>query len=179
SNKDVISIDLNHVTAVLANPLLRVDLSGNARHVAPMKITATNNVIATTEKGPLIFMYGVPGGTSFADVLTWRPERNILDGLSDYWSARRPADGSMFGFPSTFNAWEQYWERHNTDWFDREPEIAIDSTNDRIQLWRNPDAISQDPITVRPDDLELRDDATAFEIHSTDFGLAGVNVGAN
>jgi hypothetical protein len=83
---DALKLELVHVTTVVGDALLRLDVGPLPKYAAEIQATARDSVFSSSSAGPLVVMTGNASPTTFLDFLEWNGNNNAFDGFSEYWS---------------------------------------------------------------------------------------------
>jgi len=103
---NAVRVELDHVTAVVGNGLLQLDLA-DGREATPLRVTARDSLFSSTTPGPLVQMDGDKSASEFEELLTWTGRDNVFDGFSGYWTIFGD-DGVPAGWPK-FASWLNHW----------------------------------------------------------------------
>ncbi len=110
--RDRIDVELNHVTCVLADGLLRMtdvdSLGGPTRKLLPVRFVVENSIFASSTDSPLVAMSGTSAPEQFRSLLTWVGSKNLYDGFRVFWRV----DSSLAGldvFEDSFDDWKASW----------------------------------------------------------------------
>ena len=119
---EVIAVEMDHVTAVLGDALLRLEVG--SLESLPIAITARNSVFAAMVPGPLVLMSGRGNSAELMADLTWSGLRNAYDPVFlPFWSIVTP-EGAAVTAPATFESWKQHW---NKPGFGRTQELSTET----------------------------------------------------
>ena len=160
----IIELELDHVTGLLGNGLLKMSSGDEPRFMIPVHVSAFNNILATNSSTPLIAMSGNTNTQDFRNLLRWVGAKNFYDQFEMFWSitpGRVTENMSRFDFKD----WKAFW-----------PDTEIDAINDEI-AWKNPWNEVKELSGITVADLELRHEAAipkAFE--ATDDGDVGADL---
>jgi serine/threonine-protein kinase len=171
---DLVQVDLDHVTAVVGQGVLRLHLE-RGDEATPLRFKADNNLFATTTAGPLVQMDGAKSAADFEKALAWVPKGNVYDGFTMFWSIQTDDDLVDMG-KTGWSEWTSHWSRGVAD--PATAERAISPDDGLTRIWKNPEevrGVQWDGITA--DDLALdADDAPIDLLSATDSGLVGAPV---
>jgi serine/threonine-protein kinase len=153
-----LELELEHVTCLTGNGLVRIDGGDEAREMLPVHVSARNNIFAATEGNPLIAMTGNAETANFRELLRWSGAKNFYDRLDTFWSI---APGVLSAEPVEldFEAWKETWGAG----------AEVDADNSGI-VWRKPWRVKNrseitsadlelDHVTTTPSAFESTDDS--------------------
>ena len=81
-----LELRLEHVTAVLAGGLIRLDSGSLPRKILPIQVNASNSIFANTAGAPLVAMTGNSPPQDFHGLLFWAGQNNFFDRYQTLWS---------------------------------------------------------------------------------------------
>lgn len=119
-----LELRLEHVTALLAAGLLKLDSSDTSRRFPHLQVAAFNNIFTTSSHDPLISMSGNAPPQDFRPLLTWSGRKNFYDRFETFWSIVS-TDGSGKADLLDFAAWQKNWS----------PAAEVDAHTDTI-AWK-------------------------------------------
>lgn len=135
-----VTCDLNHVTTLCSQPLIRIRdsevLTGDSpeRQLPTLTIDALSSVFASlSADGTLVLSEGNAAIMDMQELLTWRGKDNLYHQLDVCWDLRSERLGSV-PEQMTFEQWVQYWENSISGQADNAEQTTI-------APWVTPDAI--------------------------------------
>jgi serine/threonine-protein kinase len=81
-----LELRLEHVTAVLAGGLIRLDSGSAPRKVLPIQVAVSNSIFSNVGGGPLVAMTGNSPPQDFHALLFWAGQNNFFDRYQTLWS---------------------------------------------------------------------------------------------
>lgn len=107
-----LDLRLEHVTALLAGGLLKLDSSDASRRFPHIQVSAFNNIFTTSSRDALISMSGNAPPQDFRPLLHWTGRKNFYDRFEAFWSMIS-TDGTGKAEVLDFDAWQQNWSPAN------------------------------------------------------------------
>ncbi|MBA3312452.1 MAG: protein kinase [Planctomycetaceae bacterium] len=165
---DALRVELIHVTTVVGDALLRLDVGTLPRYATAVHATVRDSVFATSSTGPLVVMTGNAAPTTFLEMLEWNGTNNVFDGFSEYWSILTEA-GSDDSAPHTFLLWTDHWKRLLPSIDASETEQAISPHESLTSIWaKSWEAKKTNKTEVTAADLGLDPRAGNVDLEATD-----------
>jgi serine/threonine-protein kinase len=81
-----LELRLEHVTAVLAGGLVRLDSGSTPRKILPIQVAASNSIFSNSAGAPLVAMTGNSPPQDFHALLFWVGQNNFFDRYQTFWS---------------------------------------------------------------------------------------------
>lgn len=104
-----LELQMEHVTCLLGDSLIRWDSGSDPRDVLPVHVTARNNILSTKGDAPLIAMTGNTDSADFRALLGWSGERNFYDRFAMFWTIDSELE-TIDTTPLDFNRWKAFWD---------------------------------------------------------------------
>ncbi len=79
-----LDLRLEHVTAIVGQSLIRLESGDLPRELPPVAVEARNNILMTTNSGPLVAMSGNTSEADFRKIFVWSGGKNFYDGFDDW-----------------------------------------------------------------------------------------------
>ena len=98
-----VELQLDHVTGLLSQSLVRMDSGDLPRELPPVAVNASNNVLTTTGSTPLVVMSGNTRDEDFRKLFLWTGEKNFYDRCDLFWAFASGVE------PFGFDDWKMYW----------------------------------------------------------------------
>jgi hypothetical protein len=89
-----LELRLDHVTAVLAGGLIRLDSGNMPRKLLPVQVSATNSIFSNTAGVPFVGMTGNAPPQDFHELLFWVGQNNFYDRYQTMWSIASTQEGA-------------------------------------------------------------------------------------
>jgi serine/threonine protein kinase len=100
-----IALRMEHLSCFLGGGLIQFDAGDVPRTLAPLDVTARNNVFGTNAQTPLIVLAGRTKEEDFPRLIRWEGTHNFYDHFSSYWAAS-PSNGDSSSMPLNFESWK-------------------------------------------------------------------------
>jgi serine/threonine-protein kinase len=107
-----LELQIEHVTGLLGNGLIRWHTGSDPRDVLPVNVTSRNNIFSTNADRPLIAMNGSTDPDNFRKLLRWSGERNFYDRFVMFWTITSDLD-MVETTPYDFVRWNSFWGNEN------------------------------------------------------------------
>jgi hypothetical protein len=103
-----VELQLDHVTGIVGNGLVRMDSGQESRQLLPVQVAAENNIFATNTASPLVRMTGSTPADDLRTRLAWNGRNNYYENFSTFWSIASTIPAAM---PEDldFDAWKSRW----------------------------------------------------------------------
>lgn len=161
-----LELRLDHVTAVLAGGLVRLDSGNTPRKLLPVQVSASNSIFSNGAATPLIGMTGNSPPQDFHALLSWVGQNNFYDRYQTLWSIV-----STEGMGRS-ESWDSAtWRRNWTESFESNPRFDAVVWNRR--QWMNRPYAELVPGDFSLDRQAANNPAVAG---STNFSDAGANL---
>ncbi len=98
-----IELELDHVTGVFGQSLVRLDSGELPRELPPVRVNARNNVLIANSGGSLLAMSGNTNDADFRNLFQWSGEKNFYDRCQVFWSFASGAESLGF------DDWKARW----------------------------------------------------------------------
>lgn len=121
-----LELQLDHVTGLIGNSLVRMDSGQESRLLLPVQVTSQNSIFATNSSSPLIAMTGTTDMNEFRTRLRWTGTNNFYDGFETFWSIA-PTIPTADLEELDFEDWQNRWGA----------DMEVDATLDGI-AWERP-----------------------------------------
>lgn len=115
-----LELRLEHVTAILAGGLVRLDSGNVPRKMLPVQISASNSIFSNTAGTPLIGMTGNSPPQDFHALLFWSGQSNFYDRYQTFWSI---VSTEAIGRSETWNS--ETWRRNWTEASESNPRFEV------------------------------------------------------
>ncbi|VAX40211.1 hypothetical protein MNBD_PLANCTO02-1025, partial [hydrothermal vent metagenome] len=163
-----LSLQLEHVTAVLGNSLIRMKNDVLRREMLPVNVTARNSIMATNTSNPLIFMSGSDTADDQRRLLRWQGEKNFYDQYQSFWTIETKEEMTKTE-SRDFEGWLQIWTA-TQDSSDVSPQ-------NKGLKWKKKSWLDQEMIDITPSLLAL--DSTTEETRTLHAATDGSDIGAD
>jgi hypothetical protein len=180
---DAITLQMEHVTAVVGDALLRFEVGTLPYYATKVQATVRDSVLASSSAGPLVVMTGNATPATFLDMLEWNGNNNVFDRFSEYWSILTD-EGSSDLAPHRFELWQKRWQQYASSGGNSIAEKAISPLDSFATIWRNASEAKK-PSTheTTAGDLELDPRPGEIDLTATDaldrgFALRSGLIGA-
>jgi hypothetical protein len=165
---DAVKLELNHVTALVGDALLRFEVGTLPLYAPQVQATVRDSVLASSSAGPLVVMTGNATPQTFLDMLEWNGNRNVFDHFSEFWSILTE-EGSSDLAPHKFDLWQEHWQQYATSGGNSIAEAAISPADAFSSIWaKGWDVKKSAPFEIVPADLELDPGSTNVDLRATD-----------
>jgi hypothetical protein len=125
TERETVTLDVEHVTALLGQSLLAVEGSGSLTEKLPsIYLFARNNIISSGMNRPLISMRGLPDFMDFQQSFSWKGNLNYYDNIETFLEISTPELASNRRWDYSY--WKSFWSSNE----------GVGSSNSAI-LWRN------------------------------------------
>ena len=154
-----VELELEHVTGVFGQSLVRFDSGELPRELPPVKVDARNNVLITNSGGSLVAMSGNTNDADFRNLFQWSGVKNFYDRCQIFWSFASGAEALGF------DDWKARWGTSGD----------VGSSNDKL-IWLG-ERTGMAQTTVESLTLDRNTDSSNPAIAAaTDGNDAGVDV---
>ncbi|MSR58885.1 MAG: serine/threonine protein kinase [Planctomycetaceae bacterium] len=103
-----LELRLEHVTAGLADGLIKLDSGPLPRKLLPVHVFAADCIFSSSGSAPLVSMTGNSPLQDFATLLSWNGKNNIYDRYQTYWSVVS-MEGTGRSDTWDFATWRKNW----------------------------------------------------------------------
>ncbi len=107
AEKSDLELQLEHVTCLVGNSLIRWDSGPDPHDLLPVQVTSRNNILSTKTEQPLIAMTGNTDIQDFNPLLRWNGEKNFYDRFPMFWSTTDFATNQLISLD--FDEWKSLW----------------------------------------------------------------------
>jgi serine/threonine-protein kinase len=158
-------LQLDHVTAIVGNGLLRMDSGLESRSLLPVQVTAQNNIFASKNSSPLVSMMGSSMQDDLRSRLRWNGTNNFYEQFATFWSIT-PSIPAAILEELGFEEWKARWGA----------DTEVDPKLNEL-VWRYPWRSEAKMAQLTPGQLML--DETARPNSQAWFATDAGNVGAD
>lgn len=147
-DRESLTLDMEHVTALLGQSLLAVDGSGGLGEKLPnITAFARNNIISCGPGRAMISMRGLPDFMDFQQAFSWRGNLNFYDNLETFLEVLTPELTGNRRWD--FSYWKSFWSSNE----------SVGSSNAAV-VWRNK-PLDRSFINLNRDSVELSAESAA------------------
>jgi serine/threonine protein kinase len=100
-----IALRMEHLSCFLGGGLIQLDGGDVPRTLAPLDVTAGNNVFATNSQTALVVLAGRTKEEDFPRLIRWEGTHNFYDHFTSYWAVSSPT-GDSANMPLNFESWK-------------------------------------------------------------------------
>ncbi len=99
-----IALRMEHLSCFLGGGLIQLDAGDIPRILAPLAVTARNNVFAANSQTPLVVVSGRTKEEDSTRLIHWEGTHNFYDRFTSYWSTS--SNGEAGNMPLNFESWK-------------------------------------------------------------------------
>ncbi len=163
-----LSLQLEHVTAILGKSLIRMKNDILRREMLPVNVTARNSIMATNTSNPLIFMSGSDTADDQRRLLRWQGEKNFYDQYQSFWTIETKEEMTKTE-SRDFEGWLQIWTA-------TQDSSDVSAQNKGLK-WKKKSWLDQEMIDITPSLLAL--DSTTEETRTLHAATDGSDIGVD